>query len=201
MSYSLLKETESNYLIFSRRQKCQKLISQKELGEEDLIEFYIALHVVLEVGLNALLRHLALHRTQLFFGKAEMIDQIDDIGFKDKTAMFLYYAQFDFSDSADEAKEHHDIFKRMVHFSAVRNELLHGHSISTFISDGKKQDSDARRKMNRETLDQQINLFKSIVNGMSFYLDHLIDFDDLKLDKEKLKKDYLDLDFLAEYSH
>jgi hypothetical protein len=201
MSHSLLRETESNYLILSRRQKCQKLIGQRELGEEDLIEFYIALHVVLEVGLNALLRHLALHRTQLFFNKAEMIDQIDDINFKDKTAMFLYYAQFDFSNSVNEAKEHHDILKKITHFSAIRNELLHGHSISTFISNGEQRDSDARRKMNQKTLDQQINLFKDIIKGMSFYLDHLIDFDDLKLDKEKLKKDYLSLDFLTGYNN
>jgi len=196
MLHSPLKETESDYLISSRRQKCKDILAREDLDEEDLIEFYIALHVVLEVGLNALLRHLALWHAQSFFDKAEIIDQVDDVNFKDKVAIFLYHAQFDFMDQHQDVEKHHDILKKIVHFSEIRNELLHGHAISTFILDGKSQDSDVRRKMNQATLTQQINLFKDIIKGMHFFLDHLIDSSKEKIDKESLKNKYLDIEFL-----
>lgn len=200
MPYSGLEETESNYLIISRRAKCRELLARSERGEEELIELYIALHVVLEVGLNALLRRLTLWHAQPAFDRIEAISQIDDINFKDKMAMFLYHANFDFADQAGAAEEHHSLLKKMAHFSQIRNQLLHGHSISTFFLEGREKDSETRRKMNEETFIKQLDLFRSIVTGVIFYLDHLVVASGRELDKEWLKKEYLDLSFLEGFA-
>jgi hypothetical protein len=195
MPYFGLEETESDYLISSRREKCRLLIDKEDWSEEDLIEFYIAIHVVLEVGLNALLRRLAIWDAGPGFDRREVIKQVDGVFFKDKMAMFLYHSQFDFSAREGEAQDHHNILKKIIHFSEIRNQLLHGHSISTFDIEGQKQDSAARKKMNQETFAQQINLFKDIVTGVQFYLDCLVT-DRKELNKQELKDKYLDLDFL-----
>lgn len=195
MPYLGLSETESDHLITSRREKCRKLLSQSELHEEDMIELYIALHVVLEVGLNALLRRLTLWHAQPAFDRREVINQVDDINFKDKTALFLYYGHFNFGQKIDQAKEHQSILKKMAHFSEIRNQLLHGHSISTFVLEGQPHESSVRRKMNPETLAKQIELFRDIIKGMAFYLECL-DLEERPLNKEELKEKYLDLSFL-----
>ncbi len=195
MPYLSLAETESDYLITSRREKCARLLSQPELHEEDMIELYIALHVVLEVGLNALLRRITLWHAQPAFDRREVINQVDDINFKDKTALFLYYGHFNFGQKTEQAKNHQSILKKMAHFSEIRNQLLHGHSISTFILEGQAHDSSVRRKMNPKTLAKQIGLFRDIIQGMIFYLECL-DLEGRPLDKEELRKKYLDLSFL-----
>ncbi len=195
MSYPGSEETESEYLISSRRQRCQNLLNQEELSEEDLIELYIALHVVLEVGLNALLRHIALWHVGSNFNRLEVIKQTDDISFQDKMAMFLYHNKFDFTGREKEIANHHSILNKILHFAAIRNQLLHGHAISTFILEGKKHDSDVRQKMNNKTLRQQIQLFRDIIEGVIFYIDCL-NVEKEGLDKEGLKKKYLNLDFL-----
>lgn len=197
MPYSGLEETESDHLIVSRREKCRQLLAQEELSEEDLIELYIALHTVLEVGLNALLRRLTLWHAETAFNRIEVINRIDDINFRDKMAMFLYHAHFDFGDQIEQAEGHHSILKKMANFSEIRNQLLHGHSISTFFFEGEEKESSARRKMNQETLAKQINLFREIVEGAVFYLDHLVVPEGEKIDKQSLKEKYLDLGFLA----
>jgi len=194
-SYFGLAETESDYLITSRRQRCRDLLAQSELDEEDMIELYIALHVVLEVGLNALFRRLTFWHAQPVFDRREIIDQVDDINFKDKAALFLYYAHFNFENRIDQAKNHQSILDKMAHFSEIRNQLLHGHSISTFILEGRPHDSNARRKMNPKTLTKQIELFRDIIKGMTFYLEHLESVGQ-ELNKEDLRKRYLDLSFL-----
>lgn len=195
MPYLELEETESEHLISSRRQRCQDLLKKEDLSEEDLIELYIALHVVLEVGLNALLRHIALWHASPSLDRLEIIKQTDDISFQDKMAMFLYYNEFDFAGQEEKASAHHSILKKILHFAAIRNQLLHGHSISTFILDGKKHDSTVRQKMNNETLLQQIQLFRDIIEGVVFYLDCL-KVEKEGLNKEELKKKYLSIDFL-----
>ena len=44
---------DSLYLLQSNRQKCQTLLSKDFLTEEDIIDIYISLHMVLEVSLSS----------------------------------------------------------------------------------------------------------------------------------------------------
>ena len=51
---------ESVYLILSNKKKCNELLKKSELTENDIIDFYISLHLVLEVSLNSLYRKLSI---------------------------------------------------------------------------------------------------------------------------------------------
>ncbi len=194
-AYLGLEETESDYLIVSRKERCRQILQAGDPTEENMIELYIALHVVLEVGLNALLRRLTLWHVGPGFDRVEVIKQVDEIHFKDKVAMFLYHGHFNFEDEAGQAIGHHRILNKIMHFSEIRNQLLHGHSISTLTLEGKKHQSAVRRKMNQETLAKQLALFQDIVKGMNFFLNHLV-VDRPGLDKKELVDKYLNVDFL-----
>ena len=186
---------ESNYLIFSNKKICDNLISNSELDDNDIIDVLISLHIVLEVSLNTLYRHLSSSVIKKDIDQFEVMKNIDNINFIDKTILFIYNSKFNFKNKLSEASKYHSIINKIRSFSEVRNKLLHGHSIST-ISDNKgKRYSEVKKKLNPNFLKEQINRFCFIMEGMRFYLDCL-DSELAPVEKEHYKKFFLDDSFL-----
>jgi len=187
--------TESNYLIITNKEKCRQILTKKDLTEEDIIDFLIAIHIVLEVSLNSLFRNLSLMGIKKGVDDFEIGQNIDEISFIHKTTLFIYNSKFNFDGKLDESTHYHSIIGKLKNFAAPRNRLLHGHSISTIFSGGNQRHSFLRQSINRHYLREQMGKFRDIVEGMRFYLDCL----DSSLTPEgraDFKKAYLDDDFL-----
>jgi len=186
---------ESNYLISSNKEKCNNLISNSKLDDNDIIDALISLHIVLEVSLNTLYRHLISSVIKKDIDQFEVMKNIDNINFIDKTILFIYNSKFNFGNKLSEASKYHSIINKIRLFSEVRNKLLHGHSIST-ISDNKgKRHSEVKNKLSPNFLKEQIKRFCFIMEGMRFYLDCL-DSELTPVKKEQYKKSFLDDGFL-----
>ena len=191
---------ESDYLIISNRDKCKSvLVKFKEnrsgWSENDMVDFFISLHLVLEVGLNAFFRHISLYEIKKDIDKLKIAENVDCVSFIDKTILFIYNAHFDFKDSLVLATKYHSIIKEIRDFNAVRNKLLHGHSIGSIFSEDGVSNSKARTLITPDNMTKQISKFKSIMIGVKYY------FDCLKSpispnEKEEFKLAYLDYSFL-----
>lgn len=188
--------TESMYLVQSNKKKCTELLKKDSLSENEMIDFYISLHIVMEASLNAFFRNLSLIQIQKSVNKLQIAKNIDSISFIDKTTLFIYNYRYDFKGNIEQADEYHSIIGKLKNFSGVRNKLLHGHSISTLFQDGdNNQQSETRTLLDKEKIQIQIQLFKDIFKGLRFYLDH-IDSSLTESGKESFKKEYLDDNFL-----
>lgn len=196
VSESISASTESSYLIISNKEKCKFLIEKDDWKDENLIDFFISLHVVLEVGLNSFLRHISLQEMQKRVDKFKLIKNLDNINFIDKVVLFIYNSKFDFSGDIDNADKYHSIIGKMRDFSALRNQLLHGHSISTIYENGNSRQSNLRSQIHPDNVQQQINKFIFIMEGMRFYFNCLKSIY-TESGKESLKKEYLDFEFLS----
>lgn len=186
---------ESDYLIISNKKKISNLISYSELDENDIIDVLISLHLVLEVGLNTLFRHISLMSIKKRANRFEIIRNLDNISFIDKTVLFIYDSKFNFDGKMDKANKYHDIIGKLKEFSGVRNKLIHGHSISTIFDGEKNIKSPLKKELSLEKLGEQIKRFTFILEGMSFYLDCL-DSPITESGKSDFKKEYLNRDFL-----
>ncbi len=195
MLESIQARTESEYLIISNKQKCIKLLSKGLSSDEDLIDFYISLHIVMEVSLNALFRNLTLLQIHKSISKLEIAENVDRISFINKTILFIYNYHYDFKGRVDEADKHHRVIKYLRIFAEPRNKLLHGHSISTLYSDDGESDSGAKKLLDNRKIQEQINLFRCIFEGLAFYVLH-IDSSLTQSGKENLIKEFLNDDFL-----
>lgn len=195
ISESLTVATESDHLIISNKKKVRELISNPALSEEDIIDALIAIHIVLEVGLNTLFRRLSLENIKKDIDRFEIVKNIDEINFIDKTVLFIYNSKFNFNEKLIEASQYHGVIGTLKNFAGVRNKLLHGHSISSIFSNGETKHSALKKNINREFLIDQIERFKFVLEGMRFYLDCL-DSSYTENGKEALKNEYLNDDFL-----
>lgn len=188
---------ESLYLLLSNRQKCQDLLNKETLEENDIIDIYISLHLVLEVGLNGLHRQIITSQIVKPIDKHEVIRNIDGIGFIEKTILFIYNAHFDFRSDLHESAIHHKIIGKLKGFAGIRNKLLHGHSIGSLTDDENVTSiSDARSNLDINKLKTQIKLFIDINNGMKFFLDHLDNDGWSESYIEDLKNQYLNYSFI-----
>jgi len=193
---SVKARTESEYLISSNKEKCKQLLGKSSLSEGDIIDVLVSLHIILEVSLNTLFRHLSLMGIKKDVDEFEIIKNIDAINFIDKTVLFIYNSKFNFDTKLTEASRYHSIIGTLKNFAGLRNQLLHGHSISSVFSEGKSRQSPLKKNINPESLESQIERFKFILEGMRFYLDCLDS--SLTLNgKESFKKAYLNDDFLG----
>lgn len=196
MKEEITSRLESDYLIVSNKKKCKELLNESELSEEDIIDTLISLHIVLEAGLNTLYRHLVLLSIEKSLDKLKIIENIDQISFIDKTALFIYNSKFNFEGKKEKAEEYHKIIGMIKDFSTVRNKLIHGHSISTIHTMGReRKDSSLKKKINLDFLKQQVSKFCFILKGLRFYLDCL-DSSLSETGKEDLKREYLNDEFL-----
>lgn len=185
---------ESGYLILSNRKKCFDLIEKSELEDNDIADILISLHIVLEVSLNTLYRHLIGSVIKKEVNKLEVMENIDNINFIDKTVLFIYNSKFKFKDIS-KATEYHKIIGTLRKFSEARNKLLHGHSISTVFEGESKKLSKTKKMLNPQFLKEQIKRFCFIMEGMKFYIDCL-DSELTEKGKEQYKKSYLDDSFI-----
>jgi len=159
---SLSIRKESSYLIISNKKKCAKLIIQSDLNENDIIDIFISLHVVLEVGLNALFRHLSLMSIKKDVDEFEIIENIDGINFIDKTILFIYNSKFEFGDNVADASKYHSIIGTIKNFAAMRNKLLHGHSISTIFDGERNKHSGLKKNIQKRTFLNIIKISRDI---------------------------------------
>jgi len=196
---SISMRKESDYLIISNKEKCENLISQSDLDEKDIIDIFISLHIVLEVSLNTLFRHLSLISIKKDVDKFEVIKNLDNINFIDKTILFIYNSKFEFGDKIADAGKYHSIIGTMKDFATMRNQLLHGHSISTVFDGEHNRYSGLKENITLENLEKQIGKFRFILEGMRFYL-YYLDSSLTQSGKESFTKAYLSDDFLPHLS-
>src|ERR1035437_9876343 len=128
ISDSVSFTVESNYLFYSSRKKISELLEKDKLNQNDIIDIFIGLHIVLELGINNVFRKIITPTLQKKISTHIMIENLDNINFIDKIVMFIYYSKFNFTD-IDKATEYHKLIKKLRSFSEMRNKLLHGHSI------------------------------------------------------------------------
>lgn len=201
MSDSMTARTESDYLIISNKEKCIDLINEaagQPFNQEQAIDFLIAVHLVLEVGLNTFFRHISLIGIRKSIDSLEIAKNLDQISFIDKTVLFIYNSKFNFGDRIDKATHHHSIIKKMKDFSGTRNKLLHGHSISTVSDASGNRDSEARKLTDKKEIARQVENFRSIMDGLAFYFDCL-ETSITDSGKADFKKEYLNTDFLIKF--
>lgn len=187
---------ESHHLRLSNKEKVRELLSNSELNENDIIDVFISLHIILEVSLNSLFRQLYLLKTEQYFDRLEVIKNLDEISFIDKVRFFIYNSKFKFQD-INKAKKYQKIIGTLRNFACIRNQLLHGHSIITVIDDGGTRSSSTKKRLNKDHLKKQLEDFLFILKGLRYYLDCLVP--PLKPSvKESCKKDFLNDSFIPD---
>lgn len=188
--------TESEYLIISNKEKIAGLLALEDPSEGEMIDTLISLHIVLEVGLNTLFRHVSLLSIKKGIERLEVIKNIDNISFIDKMVLFIYNSKFNFDDIG-RATEYHKIIGTLKSFSSIRNQLLHGHSISTVTDERGHHHSKLKESLNKKALEDQVQKFIFILEGMRYYVDCL-DSPFNGSGKESFKNSYLDDTFIPE---
>lgn len=198
---SVTSRIESVHLMTSNRKKCTDMLSMwilnKQISEDEIIDFFISLHLVLEASLNAFFRTIIIDNMKKSIPKYKVIDNLDGITFIDKVIMYIYYSEFNFVDN-DVATKYHSVIGSIKHFSNVRNKLLHGSSISTiYVSEQETSHSTTKLLLTPAKVLEQIENFRFIMEAVTFYLDASItSFTDSG--KNSLKLEYLDSSFLKE---
>jgi len=192
---------ESEHLIISNKKRCADIISGSDLSQNDIIDVFISLHIVLEVSINTLFRHLTLLNLLKEIDKFELIKNLDNISFRDKVVMFIYNSKFIVvsSDELSKLNEYHSIIGKIKEFSGLRNQLLHGHSISAVFDGEGNRHTNLNEELSLEGLEKQIKRFRFIVEGLRFYLDRL-DSSLTESGRESYTKVYLNDDFLPNFS-
>ena len=197
ISDSYKVRSESGYLVSSNQQKCADLVKDSDLDENNIIDVLISLHIILEAGLNAFYRNIVLMSLKKELGEFEVMENVDKVSFIDKTVSFIYFSKFDFDGKLSEAKKYHSIIDALKDFCAIRNKLLHGHSISTIFDGEKNRHSELKGKITLDMLMEQMKKFRFILEGMRFYFDCL-QSNITPSGKESFKKEYLSDDFLPQ---
>lgn len=173
---SVVARTEDHYIILSRREECQKILALETILDTDKIDFYIALHIVLEAGLNTVFREISLRSIKKNVDLQEITKNIDGISFIDKTILFIYNSNFEIKneDDLNDATKYHSIINCIKSFSHYRNIFLHGHSISTVQYPEKRVTSHSKaKKLLDKDIQEQIDMYCFILEGICFYVDHL----------------------------
>ena len=174
---------DSQYLLISRKNECARLLQKrKDMTPDDRTDFLIALHIVLETGINGLLRQIFIRFNHLMDAaqKSEAEQEFDSVNFREKVTSFIYLSKFTFATPEERklANEHRSIIGKMRRFTEIRNKLLHGHAISetSHYENGtsKHWRSTMIKKLGDEsTITSQIQMFTDIVSGIRFYVEHL----------------------------
>ncbi len=168
--------SESPYIIDSNRKKFNLIANKDTWTQGDTIDMLLSLHIVLEVGLNHIFRHITLYKLKKQVDKIEIIKNIDEISFRDKLTLFIYNTSFDFGDKLPEASKHHKIIKILKDFAGIRNQIMHGHAIATINEHGEPRHTTLRKiTLTDIVLREQISKYTKIVDGVNFYLDSLSD--------------------------
>lgn len=162
-----------SFLIYHRK-KCHELINKGLNNEDDIMQFLLSLHIVLEVGINSFFRTLVLARR---FGDFKT-DCIDQVNFIDKVTMFLYLPHISNITSSEVIEQNRSAISKLKNFSEIRNRLMHGHmngkifDITEDVFAGKAKKLTATAKLiHNDVVIKQIDDFKFIINSILFFLD------------------------------
>lgn len=198
---------ESTHLIKTNKWKCEEIFTKGNYSENNIIDTLISLHLILEISINGLFRAISNPVFQKNIDILECMNKIDNINFIDKITMFIYFGNFDFSDTEnfknrlDGAIKYHKIIGTLKDFANIRNSLLHGHALHTItdLSTSLEIKTKTQAKLNKDFLDGQIKKFEFIMEGISFYLD-CYEKEKIPLEsKIGIFKAYLDKSFLYKY--
>ncbi|MFW0862073.1 MAG: hypothetical protein ACKKL6_00595 [Candidatus Komeilibacteria bacterium] len=186
---------ESPYLIKSNKEKCKKIIGKEpDVSPNSRADFLISLHLVLELSLNALLREIIVNNLQKKIDKSKIVNNLDKISFIEKITLFVYMEKYKFDyDEIEKADEYHSIIGKMKEFSKTRNLLMHGSMIGSFLDDHSSPTT-ATSVLTPEHMNEQIENFKYILEGVKFYLNHL---KNCTFNKKELIDKFLNTDFLS----
>jgi hypothetical protein len=187
---------EHHYILISNRDKCEKLLKKKKRTRTDIIDFLVSLHLVLEVGLNAFYRNIILIQLQKGIEQTVVANNLDNIDFINKTALFFYLPSFDFGGRISDADKYHAAIGKLKQFCEVRNRLLHGH-MDGQINYGEERVVHTRTSelISENTIKTQIEIFQFVMESVKFYFDHLKS--SITVDgKENIKYFYLSASFL-----
>jgi hypothetical protein len=195
VSESISARLESGYLIIKNKEICSSILRMQNPGENDLIDFFVSIHLVMEISLNTFFRMVSLTEMQKRVDPLAVIKNLDGINFIDKTILFIYNSHFNFNGNLDNADRYHSVIGQLRQFSEPRNKLLHGHSISTIFHQDTNRHSDTRNMITQEKMNNQINLYKNIMDGLKFYFDCLQSSFSVS-GKDSVKREYLDYEFL-----
>jgi hypothetical protein len=191
---------ESQYLLISNRAKCKELFNQKDISENQLIDFYISLHIVLEVGINSFFRQIIRMHTAFnsIIGDEIIRKNTDNISFLDKVSMYIHFVNFELSGDLEIAKKHLSIIGKIKDFNFIRNNLLHGHSISQFnLDNSETKKSKTKQLLTVDKMNNQVKLFLEIIEGLIFYFNkHKSGIKESG--KESLIECFLDTTFLTQ---
>lgn len=194
----IILKIESDYLIQENIRKCSQILSNERLSRGDIIDVYIALHIILEVSLNGLFRHLSLPDIKKGIPEAEITENMDKISFYHKTILFIYNSRFDFSTSLDEATKYHTVIGNIRNFCNIRNKLLHGHEISQTFTNNALVDNPLKKSLTEKELAKHIVKFQDIIEAIRFYLIHLNVPNGSSIDKDRLNDRYLNDSFIPQ---
>ena len=187
---------ENHYLFLSSKENCVRLQSLNKWNTQNIIDFLVSLHLVLEIGLNSFFRQIILMQLQKTIDKIKIAENLDCISYIDKTILFFYLPHFDFQEKIEKADYYHSAIGKLKNFSEIRNKLLHGHMVGQITyADGRTSESKTFELISEEILKDQKESFKFIMEAVSFYFDHLESSFTHK-GKEDVKKFYLDAGFL-----
>lgn len=195
---SLSIRKESVHLLKLHQKNIQSLLCKSELVQTELMEVLISLHIVLEIGINTFFRHIFLSpKNRRMFDQIKIIDNLENISFGDKVAIFIYSSEFDFKDDEIEtARDFHKIIGKIKDFSKMRNKLLHGHGVIEIFEEGGSQKSTLSKELDLNKLQQQIESFTFILNGLAFYFKHYTQGGWTEAGKQQYIDSYLDTKFL-----
>lgn len=187
--------TENTYLFDKNIEECKRIFEKTNKSPNDIIDFLLSLHLVLEIGINSVIRDVIVNKLQKGVDKSKIVNNLDRISFIDKATLFVYMEKYNFScqDEIEEADKFHSIIGCMKSFSEARNILMHGGMIGSFF-DRFSSCTNAVSILNIKYMNGQISKFKMICDGLKFYLDHLSS-DNLNFGN--LKDKYLNYDFIS----
>ncbi len=186
--------TENLYLQKKNIKECKRILSKRDKSPDDIADFLISLHLVLEININALIREVVLNNLQKNIDKSKITEDLDGISFIHKTVFFICMQKYRFDfDEIKKADNFYDIIKTMKLFTNTRNQLLHGSMIGGFL-DERSNDTHVVHKLTEKHMNEQIEGFKKIFQGMEFYLEHLSSKNNY--DIKSLKNKFLNYSFL-----
>jgi hypothetical protein len=193
---SVTLKLESNSFFISKKNKCSEFLKVTDPKEEDILEFLLNLHFVLEIGINTFFRNYYKHTSNYdFFAESKEIDNID---FYSKVAIFLHENNFTLEDGdavADSKTKVKQIMGTIKNFNYTRNMIVHGHSVSEIHYGEQKIQSNLKSQLNLDHVIKQTEGFKRIINNLNYFIERL----STKIPKEQLnalQRIYLNTDFL-----
>lgn len=200
---------KNEYLIHSSRGKCKKILEKTNLNENDIIELFLYLHLILEISINYLLSYILKLKLNTVFQNEEdilsFIEQLETIPFSNKILLFISYSTFQFK--SEEKENMIKFYKKLPgiirEFTGIRNKLLHGHNISETGSVSTEggtniiHTSKIKKELNQKKVNSQVLNFYKINKIISIFI--------LKSDssltisgRNTLINSYLDTSFIPE---